>query len=149
MKKELIILFVLFPIIIIGCTNPNIQTQEIKGPSDCDTTMGWSWNSGTAHAGRYIGDLTFQAEINGELTLKYNIDHWTLEDETRDGYLAIYADNELMFSQHEVTSGYKNASLGSVLKGAKIRLVGISCYIKNIIITGNMEEEAPSQKWDF
>lgn len=126
--------------------------QEIASPVDCRSNVGWSWNNGVATAlfpaeeDEHI--FTFFVVAPGKMSFSYAHP----ENNSNNGMIILQIDDHDAFDEYigYYKTSYQSFSL-SVKKGQKVTVKGYYCIIKDIKITGVVEniENPDDPQWDF
>lgn len=151
-KMRKIILSICAMLLFVACTDKNQAIQIIAGPTDCQESVGCSWNDGIATFPSYVGPgeyyFNFNVKEQGELVFLYKLESWSYQGYEQSGWLCVYLDDAKVFDESGKLSYYKKVSLGAVKKGTVIKVEGKKSNIKDIMILGDVNEGKPSQ-WDF
>ncbi len=157
MKKYLLLIFVLLGA-LSSCRDMNLVKQKIKSAADCSYCHpAWSWNNGVAKIKEYYNfyhesiycPFEFIVKINGDLSFRYKINDNYLGGLSVGGTSVSFSDDE------GGPTMWTLVKAGHVQIGDKIYFSGRECSVKDIIITGSIEENKPATEepedpgWDF
>ena len=123
--------------------------QEIASPVDCRSNVGWSWNNGVATALSPAEEdehiFTFFVVASGKMSFSY-----AHPNGYNAGKIVLQIDSSDAFNESVSSSIDSRFSL-SVKKGQKVTVKGYYCIIKDIKITGVVEniENPDDPQWDF